>query len=93
MEQLSCAVTTRAANPRGLRLLFTRKYLPQLAMATVIPAAQQLTGINAIMYVLHSRASRVCFGGGGGTGQGYIELLAVATVKIQIPTAQQLPAA
>jgi hypothetical protein len=42
-------VESRLAHPNGLRLLFTRRYLPQLAMSTIIPAAQQLTGINAIM--------------------------------------------
>lgn len=40
---------TAAPRPSGMRLLFTRRYLPQLVMATIIPAAQQLTGINSIM--------------------------------------------
>ena len=40
---------TAVSRPSGMRLLFTRRYLPQLVMATIIPAAQQLTGINSIM--------------------------------------------
>jgi hypothetical protein len=40
---------TAVSRPSGMCLLFTRRYLPQLVMATIIPAAQQLTGINSIM--------------------------------------------
>lgn len=45
----SVSPPSSASSRSGMRLLFTRRYLPQLVMATVIPAAQQLTGINSIM--------------------------------------------
>ena len=46
---MQAGVDARRAHPSGLKLLFTRRYLLQLVVVTVIPAAQQLTGINAIM--------------------------------------------
>lgn len=49
LDAIHTAVESHLAHANGLRLLFSRRYLPQLAMSTIIPAAQQLTGINAIM--------------------------------------------